>query len=175
MVMSGVTSILACRRRTRGCRRPSIGPIQSFDWTASTIAHSRCRRARLSCRRVKLSVGQLRAHRDPRHWRNCCGPAVVARAVSLESLRANPDGKAEREFRYGLWEANTKSFKNAPKHFEKAPADRRATHLQRQPIGRRLNFNATIINAPLARARRQSSGARPEDRRGRGCVDKGRR
>ena len=91
------------------------------------------------------------------------------------SLRADPDGKAEREFRYGLWEANTKSFKNAPKHFEKAPADRRATHLQRQPIGRRLNFNATIINAPLARARRQSSGARPEDRRGRGCVDKGRR
>ena len=40
--------------------------------------------------------------------------------MSLESLRANPDGKAEREFRYGLWEANTKSFKNAPKHFEKA-------------------------------------------------------
>lgn len=27
------------------------------------------------------------------------GSAVIARAVSLESLRADPDGKAEREFR----------------------------------------------------------------------------
>jgi tetratricopeptide (TPR) repeat protein len=42
------------------------------------------------------------------------------RAVSVESLRADPEGKAEREFRYALWDANTKDWKNAAKHFEKA-------------------------------------------------------
>ena len=47
-------------------------------------------------------------------------PAGPARAVSVQSLRADPDGKAEREFKYGLWEANTKDWKNAAKHFDKA-------------------------------------------------------
>jgi hypothetical protein len=46
--------------------------------------------------------------------------AGPARAVSVESLRADPDGKAEREFRYALWEAKSKNWKAAAKHFDKA-------------------------------------------------------
>ncbi len=49
--------------------------------------------------------------------RQAAGPPAV---VSVESLRADPDGKAEREFNYGLWYANTKDWKGAAKHFDKA-------------------------------------------------------
>lgn len=57
---------------------------------------------------VRVSAGMAR---------EAAGPAA---SVSVESLRADPDGKAEKEFHYGLWEANTKDWKSAAKHFEKA-------------------------------------------------------
>jgi hypothetical protein len=47
-------------------------------------------------------------------------PAGPAATVSVASLRSDPDGKAEKEFRYALWEANAKDWKAAAKHFEKA-------------------------------------------------------
>lgn len=47
-------------------------------------------------------------------------PTGPAATVSMESLRVDPDGKAEKEFQYGLWEANVKDYKAAAKHFDKA-------------------------------------------------------
>ena len=60
----------------------------------------------------------------PLELRVSAGIARVANApaasVSVESLRLDPDGKAEVEFNYALWYANTKDWKGAAKHFDKA-------------------------------------------------------
>jgi tetratricopeptide (TPR) repeat protein len=45
---------------------------------------------------------------------------IVSRAVSVQSLRSDPNGKAEREFQHALWDVRDKNWKGALKHFEKA-------------------------------------------------------
>ncbi len=44
----------------------------------------------------------------------------IGRAISVKNLRADPNGKAERELEQALWYVRDKNFKNAVKHFEKA-------------------------------------------------------
>jgi tetratricopeptide (TPR) repeat protein len=46
--------------------------------------------------------------------------ALIPRAVSVKSLRSDPNGKAEREFEHALWDVRDKNWKGALKHFEKA-------------------------------------------------------
>lgn len=40
--------------------------------------------------------------------------------ISVSRLRADPDGKADREMSYGLWYARDRNWDKARKHFEKA-------------------------------------------------------
>jgi hypothetical protein len=82
--------------------------IRVVDERGSIVATSTLPSGSFAPVEIRVSAGFARGN---------AGPAT---AVSVESLKADPDGKAEREFRYALWDANDKDWKSAAKHFAKA-------------------------------------------------------